>query len=45
MTDPARDVRCPTCAELVPVAPEWRLAVCPKCGGVIARMDSDATYD
>ncbi|MGA8303400.1 MAG: hypothetical protein WA691_05000 [Thermoplasmata archaeon] len=45
MTDPSGAVRCPQCAELVPVAPDWRLVLCPKCGNVITRMASDATYD
>jgi Zn finger protein HypA/HybF involved in hydrogenase expression len=38
-------VRCPQCSELVTVDPDWRLAICPKCGGVITRMADDASYD
>jgi endogenous inhibitor of DNA gyrase (YacG/DUF329 family) len=45
MTDEDAVVRCPRCTELVPVAPDWRLAICPKCGEVVTRMTSDSTYD
>ena len=45
MADPPGAVRCPHCHEVVSVSPDWRLAVCPACAGVIVRMDSDSTYD
>ncbi|MGI0128630.1 MAG: hypothetical protein ACREDE_06760 [Thermoplasmata archaeon] len=45
MTNPEEAVRCPECRELVSVEPDWRLVICPHCGGVITRMTGDASYD
>jgi predicted RNA-binding Zn-ribbon protein involved in translation (DUF1610 family) len=45
MTEAAEAVRCPKCSRIVPVSADWRLVVCPGCGEVISRMDSDARFD
>jgi len=45
MAESDSEVRCPKCSRLIPVAPEWRVVVCPGCGEVVTRMTSDATYD
>jgi len=45
VAEPEEEVRCPKCGRLIPVAADWRLAVCPTCGEVVTRMTSDATYD
>ncbi|MGI0070626.1 MAG: hypothetical protein ACRECT_00880 [Thermoplasmata archaeon] len=45
MSSESTSVRCPKCAALVSVPPDWRLAICPQCGGVVTRMEIDSTYD
>ena len=45
VTDSQQRAMCPACHTAIPVDPEWRLAQCPKCGGMITRMGEDSTYD
>ncbi len=38
-------VLCPNCQTVVAVDPEWRLAQCPRCKGMITRMTEDSSFD
>jgi Zn finger protein HypA/HybF involved in hydrogenase expression len=44
-TVPDRQVMCPTCATVFVAEPEWRIARCPQCGGMITRMAEDNAFD
>ncbi|MFI5418870.1 MAG: hypothetical protein ACHQ2Y_08265 [Candidatus Lutacidiplasmatales archaeon] len=45
MTDDDRKVLCPTCHASITVEVDWRMAQCPRCGGVVMRMSDDESYD
>jgi predicted RNA-binding Zn-ribbon protein involved in translation (DUF1610 family) len=45
MGEPESKQLCPSCHTVFPVEPDWRMAQCPHCGGMITRMSEDSAYD
>lgn len=45
LTEEAVQVRCPNCNAFFLAEGEWRLAKCPKCSGIVMRMEEDSSYD
>ena len=45
MTEADSGVLCPACHVVIAVDPDWRVAQCPQCGGVVTRMSEDSRYD